>query len=199
MIDKLPNQNTDNTGNYKEIIDEINEKMNKAVTCMNIEFSNIHTGRATTTLVDNIVVDCYETQNQLNLLANITCPEVRMIIIQPYDISIINNIKNAILKANLGVNPISDGKILRLPLPELSEERRLFLVKQIIAISEKYKVNIRNIRREYNDIIKKMEKDKVISKDSYETQLDEIQKLTNQFITNIDNILNSKKEELINM
>ena len=191
------NTNDFDFNNYDNIISKVHDKMNQIIEHMQTDFIKIHSSKISIGLIDNISIECYNTKMQLKTISNITSTNNKTLIIQPYDISIKDNIKKAIIKANIGANPIDDGATIKLLIPELSEERRLALVKQTISISENVKVNIRYIRRDYNEIAKKYQKHKKISEDNLETILTNIQKTTNECINKIDKLVNIKKIGLI--
>ena len=157
----------------------------------------IRTGRASASLVEEIMIDYYGTSTPLNQLASISIPESRLITIQPWDPSVLGNIEKAILKSDLGLTPTNDGKIIRISIPALTEERRKELVKMVHKIGEEAKVAIRQIRRDANEKLKKMKKDKEISEDQFHRGQEEVQKNTDQFIQKVDEILKKKEEEIM--
>ena len=180
----------------KEVIKKCEEKMTK--TCENLdgEFSNIRAGRANPHILDKITVDYYGAPTPLQQVANVTVPEARMIQIQPWEASLIKEIQKAILSSDLGLNPNTDGKIIRLVLPELTEERRKELVKDVKKKGEAAKVAVRNIRRDANDAYKKLAKQDV-SEDEIKELEDKIQKLTDKFVKNIDKAVEEKSKEIL--
>ena len=180
-----------------ENIQETKEKMEKVIEALQKELSQIRTGRATTTLLDGIKVECYGQQMPLNQVASISVPEVRLLVIQPWDKTIIGTIEKAILKSDLGLNPVNDGHFIRLPIPTLTEERRKELVKLVRKFGEEYKVSLRNIRRELNDKLKKLEKDKVIREDELYRLQDESQKITDESIKKVDELVEKKEQEIM--
>ncbi len=182
---------------YLDVHKEAEEKMKKTVTVYKEELQGIRAGRANPALLDKITVDYYGTSTPLKQVASITAPEPRLLVIQPWDINLIPVIEKEILKSDLGLNPSNDGKIIRLPIPMLTEERRKELVKLVRKTSEDAKIAIRNTRREANDKIKKMEKDKEISEDERKMAEEEIQKITDKFIAEIDELTSKKEEELL--
>lgn len=182
---------------YLDVHKEVEEKMKKTVTVYKEELQGIRAGRANPALLDKITVDYYGTSTPLKQLASITAPEPRLLVIQPWDINLIPVIEKEILKSDLGLNPSNDGKIIRLPIPMLTEERRKELVKLVRKTSEDAKIAIRNTRREANDKIKKMERDKEISEDERKMAEEEIQKITDKFIAEIDELTSKKEEELL--
>ena len=171
--------------------------MKKAVRALEDEFKTIRTGRASAALFDNIRVDYYEQKVPLNQVATISVPEARLVIIQPWDRSVLSEIEKAIQKSELSVNPNNDGKVIRISIPPLTEERRKDLVKLAKNVAEKSRVTVRNIRRDVNDELKKMQKDSEISEDSAKRGMDEIQKLTDSFIEQINSVLEGKEKEIM--
>ena len=183
----------DNLLNYTE------DHMSKAIKVMKDDFAAIRTGKASPALVEGILVDYYGTPTKLKELAGITTPEAKLIVIQPWDPSCVPLIEKAILTSNLGISPVSDGKILRLPMPELSEERRKKLAKQVKTRAEDSKIAIRNIRRDSNDIAKKAKKNSEITEDDLSDMLEDIQELTNNYIKKVDEIVKEKEQELMKL
>ncbi len=181
----------------KEILDQSREKMNKAVQAYIRELATIRAGRANASLLDRITVEYYGVDTPLNQLAGISVPEPRMLVVQPYDKSIIGEIEKAILKSDLGVNPTTDGNVIRIVIPPLTEERRKELAKLVKKDSEEAKVAIRNIRRDANEELKKLEKNGEISKDDLHSYTDDVQKLTDEFIAKIDKLTKEKEEEIM--
>lgn len=180
-----------------KLISDMHEKMGKSIEAFRRELSKIRTGRASLSIFDGIKVDSYGSQMPLNQVASITIPENRLIVVQPWDMQIINVIEKAILKANIGLNPVSDGKVIRLSIPQLTEERRKDLVKQVKKIGEEFKVAMRNYRRDTIDHAKKMKKDKEISEDDLFALQDSAQKETDVFIKQIDDALVEKEKEVM--
>jgi len=180
-----------------KIISEMRDKMAKSIDAYRRELTKIRTGRASLSIFDGIKVTSYGIQMPLSQVATITIPENRMIVIQPWDMQIISVIEKAIMKANIGLNPVSDGKVIRLAIPQLTEERRKDLVKQVKKISEEFKVQIRNCRRDAIDIAKKMKKDKEISEDDLFTLQESAQKETDVFIKQIDDSIEEKEKEVM--
>lgn len=176
---------------------ETQQRMQKVIDSFKKEISRIRTGRATPSLLDGIQVDYYGSQVPVNQVANISVPDARMIVIQPWEKSMLTVIEKAIQVSNLGLNPQNDGNLLRLPIPPLSEERRKEIFKSCKKIGEDSKVAIRNIRRDANDRMKKEEKDKLITQDEEKKGMDEIQKTTDRFIKMIDDLLVQKEKEVM--
>ncbi len=172
-------------------------KMEKTLSSLKTDLNKIRTGRASLALFDDIRVDYYGTPTPLNQMATLSVPEPRLITIQPWDTSIIGDIEKAILKSELGVTPMSDGKILRINIPRLTEERRKELVKVVKKIAEGTKVAIRNIRREGNEQFKGLEKNKKISQDQLHQLMEKVQKSTDQYIEKVDAVLAAKEKEIL--
>ena len=179
------------------MIDTAKESMADAVSFCKKEFSHIRAGKATPALLDHIKVLYYGAQTPLNQLATVSAPEPRLLVVQPYDKTVIVDIEKAIMASSLGLNPNNDGQIIRIPLPMLSEERRLELVKQAREIAEKARVSIRNSRRDANDEIKKTVQEESLPEDSRFEAEDLVQKETDSHIKTIDTILATKEEEIL--
>ncbi len=178
-------------------IAEFSDKMTKSFENYIQDLARIRTGRASLSVLDDVRVDAYGSAMPLNQVASLTLPENRMIAIQPWDMQLIGAIEKAIHKADLGLTPVNDGKIIRITIPQLTEERRKELVKQVRKTSEEYRVAIRNIRREANEIFKKLKKDKEISEDDQFKLQDEVQKITDNFIKKIDEAMAEKEKEVM--
>jgi ribosome recycling factor len=163
------------------------------------KLGNVRTGRANVGLLDAVHVDYYGTATPLNQMASVAVPEPQLITVQPWDISQVNAVEKAIIAANLGLNPSNDGKIIRLPVPPLNEERRKQLAKQVHEIAEDHRVAIRNVRHAANDTLKKQLKDKAISEDDERNGLDQIQKLTNTYIGKLDELAKNKESEIMSV
>jgi ribosome recycling factor len=181
----------------QRILSNLEEKMNKTLNSLQGDFNKVRTGRASLALFDDIRVDYYGTPTPLKQMATLSVPESRLIIIQPWDLQMIGEIEKAILKSELGVTPANDGKVIRLTIPRLTEERRRELVKVIKKMGEQGKVAVRNIRRDANEELKDMEKEKLISQDELHQHLDKIQKVTDGFIGKIDETLSTKEKEIL--
>jgi len=173
------------------------DKMKKAVKALEDEFKTIRTGRASAALFENIRVDYYEQKVPLNQVATISIPEARLVIIQPWDRSVLPEIEKAIQKSELSVNPNNDGKVIRIAIPPLTEERRKELAKVAKNIAEKSRVSIRNIRRDTNEELKKQEKDSKLSEDQAKRGMDEVQKLTDKYIEEVNSVLAKKDKEIM--
>jgi len=181
----------------KEARKKAAEKMDHAVEALKKEFASVRTGRASLALLDGIKVDYYGTPTPLQQLASLSVPESRQIAIQPWDPKVITEIEKAIMKSELGLTPTNDGKVIRITMPTLTEERRKQLVKVVKKNAEDAKVAVRNIRRDINDEIKKLEKEKHLSEDDTKKSLDEVQKLTDSCIKKIDEALAHKEKEIM--
>ena len=181
----------------KELKRKAVEKMDHSIEALKKEFASVRTGRASLALLDGIKVDCYGTPTPLQQVASLSVPESRQIAIQPWDQKIISDIEKAIMKSDLGLTPTNDGKVIRINIPSLTEERRKQLVKVVRKNSEDAKVAVRNIRRDVNDEIKKLEKEKHLSEDDTKKSLDEIQKSTDSYVKKIDEILMHKEKEIM--
>jgi len=180
-----------------EILSEMRQKMNKTAEALERDFRRIRTGRASTALLEGIKVDCYDTQMPLEQVASIAVPESRLITIQPWDLSIIGDIEKAILKSELGLTPANDGKIIRISIPPLTEERRKELARLAKKMAEENRISIRNLRREANEMFKDLKTEKEISEDEFFKSQDDVQKITDQFIKKIDEITSRKEKEII--
>ncbi len=172
-------------------------KMKKAIESFRNELNKVRTGKASSTLLDGIKVNYYGSIVPLNQAASVSVPEPRLITIQPWDKSMVNEIEKTILTSNLGLTPINDGHIIRLPIPPLTEERRLELVKQTKRMGEEIKVSIRNSRREANELLKKAEKDHDISEDDSHRGQNKVQELTDEYTKKVDDMLKIKEKEIM--
>jgi ribosome recycling factor len=178
-------------------MEQMKEKMASSVEALKRELTKFRTGRASLALLDGITVDAYGSKMPLNQVGTVTIPESRMIVIQPWDPQTLTAMEKAILASDLGLNPISDGKVIRLNIPQLTGERRKELVKQVKKTAEEYRVAIRNVRREANDELKNMKRDKEISEDDMFRLQDEAQKETDNYIRQIDEIAAGKEKEVM--
>ena len=181
----------------KQVISSTKDRMTKAIQSYTRELASIRAGRASASLLDRITVDYYGAPTPVNQMAGITTPEARLLVIQPYDKSILSEIEKAILKSDLGLNPTNDGQVIRIAIPQLTEERRKELVKVVKKESEEAKVALRNIRRDANDSLKKLEKNGEITEDALRGYSDDVQKLTDEFIQKIDQITKDKEKEIL--
>jgi ribosome recycling factor len=173
------------------------DRMKKAVKALHEEYNTIRTGRASSALFDKVKVDYYGNPTPLNQVATISVPEARLVVIQPWDKSIVNDIEKAIQKSELSVNPMNDGKVIRISIPPLTEERRKEYVKMAKNMAEQSRVSIRNIRRDANDELKNSQKSGDISEDEAKRGEDEIQKLTDTYIEEINKVLEEKEKEIM--
>ena len=180
-----------------EVIDQVKEKMGASVDALKRELIKIRTGRASLGLLDGIKVDAYGSMLPVDQVGTLTIPESRMIVIQPWDPQMLAVIEKAILSSDLGLTPANDGKVIRLTIPQLTEERRKELVKQVKKVAEDFKVAVRNLRREANDTLKKMKKNKDISEDDMFRLQEEAQKATDDSIQQIDEIAAGKEKEVM--
>lgn len=180
-----------------DVYKETQAKMNKTIEATKGEMAAIRSGRASSAILDHVTVEYYGSQLPINQAATISVPEPRLILIQPWDKSVLPAIEKAILKSSLGLNPSNDGNVIRLPIPTLTEERRKELDKVVKRKAEDGRVSIRNIRRDTNELLKKMEQDKDISEDDLKHGKEKIQKLTDEAASQIDKILAAKEKELL--
>jgi len=183
--------------NIDTIVEDLTEKMDNGINHYKKVLDGLRTGKASPNLVQDIMVDAYGSKMRLRDIANINTPDARTINIQPYDKTVMADIEKAIIMADIGINPINDGQLIRLPMPELSEERRKDMVKMVKTSAEEHKVEMRNIRREGNDFAKKSEKNHEITEDDLKLYLDDIQKLTDNKIKEIADIAVAKEKELM--
>jgi ribosome recycling factor len=181
----------------KDILHDTGEKMRRTQEAVMREFSEVRTGRASPSLVEGIRVEYYGTSTPLKQLATISTPDARLIVIQPWDISILAEVEKAILRSSLGITPTNDGKLIRISIPQLSKERREELAKLVKKMAEDGRISIRTIRRDAVEAARNLEKDKTITEDDRFRAQDEIQKLTDRYIERIDQILKDKEEELM--
>ncbi len=183
----------------KDVIKETRPRMEASVEDLRRKLATIRTGRAAVQLLDPVTVEYYGTPTPLTQLASVHAPEPNMLTVQAWDASQLKQIESAIRAADLGLNPTNDGKIIRVPVPALTEERRKQLAKQVHDIAEEHRTAIRNVRRDPNERLKKMLKDKAISEDEERDGLDEIQKLTNTFINRVDELAKTKEQEILSV
>lgn len=181
----------------KEIYASHEDRMKKAIEVLRREYSSLRAGRATTGLLDRITVDYYGASSPINQVANISIPEPRTIVIQPWDKKTLPVIEKAILKSDLGLTPNNDGMVIRLILPQLTQQRRQELTKGVHKLAEDSRVAIRNLRRDANDELKKIEKDKTASEDDVKKAQEEIQKLTDKYIKEADHVMLAKEKEIM--
>lgn len=183
----------------QHVVKDLEARMQAAVDLLGREFSGVRTGRANAALLDNIRVEAYGTMTPINQMASVSVPDPKTIVIQPWDASQTGNIERAIHKSDLGITPSSDGKVIRLVMPALTEERRKQLAKSVGKYAEDARVAIRNVRREANDKLKAMAKDKHISQDDERRGHDAIQKATDKFIAKVDELAKKKEQEVLSM
>ncbi|MGH7782721.1 MAG: ribosome recycling factor [Candidatus Binatia bacterium] len=182
-----------------DVMKDTGPKMDGVVEDFKRKLSNVRTGRATVGLLDTVSVDYYGTPTPLNQMASVAVPEPQLMTVQPWDMSQLGAVEKAIIAANLGLNPSNDGKVIRLPVPPLNEERRKQLAKQVSEIAEDHRVAVRNIRHSSNDALKKLLKDKTISEDDERSGLDQVQKQTNTYIGKIDELAKNKETEIMSV
>ena len=178
---------------------EIKEKMDKSIDNLTEKFSEVRAGRANPAVLNKVKIDYYGTPTPINQVAGVSVPEARLIVIQPWDMSILKEIEKAILASDIGINPNNDGKVIRLAFPELTEERRKEIVKDIKKMAEDCKVSIRNVRREGMDLAKKLQKDGEMTEDELKSAENKIQELTDKSIEEIDKLLDSKEKEIMSI
>lgn len=181
----------------KELIKSAEEKMSKTIDSLKAELATVRAGRANPSILNKISVDYYGTPTPINQIAAISVPDPKTIVIQPWDASVLKEIEKAILTSELGINPVNDGKIIRIIIPPLTEERRKALVKDIHKMAENSKVAVRNIRRDFMDKLKTMKKDSAITEDELKDGENLLQKTTDKFVKAIDDILKEKEQEIL--
>lgn len=182
-----------------DIIKDTKARMKKSIDSLSRELANISAGRANSNLLNGVTVDYYGAPTPIQQLASINVPEARLLVISPYDKGSVEDIEKAINAANLGVNPTSDGEVIRITVPALTEERRKELFKEVKKIGENAKVSVRNIRRDVNDTLKKQEKDGELTEDDLKTQTDNVQKATDDLIKEIDQLVDDKEEDIMSV
>jgi len=181
----------------KETIDDMKKAMNKSIDSLRRELAKVRTGRASVSLLDSIMVDYYGTMTPVNQMATVSAPESRLITIQPWDATAIEYIEKAILTSDLGLNPNNDGKLIRLSIPPLTEETRRDMVKLAKKYAEDSRISVRNARRDANELLKSLEKEKEISEDELKRAQDEVQKITDEYIKNVDSIIKNKETDIM--
>src|SRR4026207_506772 len=181
----------------KEEIVQIRKRMEGAIEDIRKELASIRTGRASISILDSIQVDYYGVPTPINQVAQMTTPDATLITVQPYDVSLVGPVEKAIRASDLGLNPSNDGRLIRIPIPPLTEERRKTLAKHVHKVLEDHRTAVRNIRRDGNDHLKKMLKDKTISEDEEKTSLDETQKLTDDYIRKLEEVARGKEAEIM--
>jgi len=180
-----------------EVLTELRKEMEGTITAIRRDMSRTRTGRASTALLDGITVDYYGAKTPLNQLASMNAPEPRLLVIQPFDRSAINEIERAILQSDLGLVPQNDGKLVRVPIPELTEERRKDLVKHIRKVAEEFRVSLRSHRRDANDLLKELEKDGEITEDELRRGQEKTQELTKDYTERLEKVLKAKEDEIM--
>ena len=184
---------------YQQVLKACEEKMKKSLEVLTQEFSTIRTGKASTSMVEGLLVDCYGSQMKLKEVAGITTPEPRMILVQPWDPTQIPFIEKSVMSSGLGLQPMNDGKVIRLPIPELSQERRESLIKVVKKTAEDARISLRNIRRDTNTLIQKMQKEGKITEDEKFTGEKKTQERTDHYIKAIDDHLKHKEKEILSI
>ncbi len=179
------------------LLKDVEARMNGAIETLTREFASVRTGRASTALLDSVRVDYYGTPTPVNQLATVSAPDARTLVIQPWEQSQLKAIEKAILASDLGLTPVNDGRVIRLTLPPLTEERRKQLAKHVHRLAEEARVAIRNVRREANDKLRAMARDKKVSEDEERRGHDQIQKTTDRFIARVDELLKKKEQEIL--
>ena len=185
------------TAPVDEIVESTEERMMDAVDAMQRDFAGFRSGKASPALVEGLSVEYYGTTTRLRDIAGITAPEPKLLVIQPWDQNAIRGIEKAILSSDLGISPVSDGRVIRLPIPELSEERRRDLARLVKHRAEEARVEVRNARRDGNDVCRKAQKSSDITQDDLGDMLKDIQKLTDEYVEQIDGLLAAKEQELM--
>ncbi|MEY9969864.1 ribosome recycling factor [Lysinibacillus sp. RC46] len=181
----------------KQVLEQAKEKMNKTIAAFSRELSSIRAGRANAALLDRITVDYYGAPTPINQLGGVSVPEARLLVITPYDKTILGEIEKAIMKSDIGITPTNDGSVIRLMIPALTEDRRKDLVKQVKKEAEDAKIAVRNVRRDANDDLKKLEKAGEITEDDLRGYGEDIQKLTDDFIVKVDQVAKEKEKEIL--
>ena len=180
-----------------DVIEDLRKEMERTLNALRKDFARTRTGRASVALLEGITVEYYGTRTPLNQVAGLSAPEPRLLVVQPYDKSVLHDVEKAILQSDLGLVPVNDGKILRVPIPELTEERRRELVKHVRKVAEEYRVSMRNHRRDALDLLKTLEKDKEITEDELHRAQEKIQETTHTFIERVDQVVKSKEAEIM--
>jgi ribosome recycling factor len=183
----------------KDVIKEARPRMEAVIEDVRRKLATVRTGRAAVSLLDNVLVEYYGTLTPLSQMASVHVPEPQMLTVQPWDQTQLGAIEKAVRAADLGLNPSNDGKLVRIPIPPLTEERRKQLAKQVHEIAEEHRTAIRNLRRDSNDRLKKLLKDKTISEDAERDGLEEVQKMTNNYIGKVDELMKTKEVEILSV
>ena len=180
-----------------EVLESTKQDMEKTVAALRKDLSHIRTGRASTALLENITIDYYGTRTPVNQVATLSVPDASLIVVQPFDKSLIGAIEKAIKSSDLGLNPLNDGKLIRVPIPALTEERRKDLVKHVKKLAEDYRVSVRSHRRDSLEMVKELEKDKEITEDDKRHAAEKIEHLTKEYVEKVDQVLKSKEDEIM--
>ena len=180
-----------------EVLDSTRQDMEKTVGAFKKELSHVRTGRASTALLEGITVDYYGTKTPLNQLATLSAPEPTLLVVQPYDKSVIGAVEKAIKASELGLNPLNDGKLIRVPIPPLTEERRRDLVKHVKKLAEDYRVSVRNHRRDSLEMLKELEKEKDITEDDRRHAAEKVEALSKEYVERMDKVLKGKEDEIM--
>lgn len=180
-----------------QVLEDLKKEMEQTLDAMRKDLAKVRTGRASVSLIEGILVEYYGNRTPLNQLAALSAPEPRLLLVQPYDRSTMASVEKAIYQSDLGLTPVNDGKVIRVPIPELTEERRKDLIRHIRKAAEDYRVSLRNHRRDANEHVKKMQKDKQIAEDEARTTQDKVQKTTEEYIEKLDKMLKVKEDELM--
>lgn len=178
-------------------IDDCKKEMEQTLAAFKRDLARLRTSRATTALLDGIVVDYYDARTPLNQLASLSAPEPRLLVIQPFDRSVIGDIERAIFQSDLGLTPINDGKLIRIPIPELTEERRRDLVKHVKKMAEEFRVSVRNHRRDTIEMLKELNKEKELDDDELKKSQERVEQLTKEYVEKVDKALKAKEEEIM--
>ncbi len=181
----------------EELIESLKSDMEKVISQLSREYDRVRTGRATTALLEGIRVDYYGSSMPINQVANISIPEPRLLTIQPWDKGVMGEIEKAVLRSELGLTPMNDGKVIRIAIPPLTEERRKELVKVVRKMAEERKVDLRNHRREANESLKELKKEKLITEDEMFRHQEEVQKITDSYVEKVDALLRNKEKEIL--
>lgn len=179
------------------VIDDCKQEMEQTVTAFKRELGRLRTSRASTSLLEGIVVEYYGARTPLNQLASLTAPEARLLIIQPFDRTAISDIERAIFQSDLGLTPVNDGKIIRIPIPELTEQRRKDLVKHVKKIAEEFRVSVRAHRHDAIDMLKELHKEKELADDDLKKSQERVEALTKEYVEKVDKVLKAKEEEIM--
>lgn len=180
-----------------QVLEDLKKEMEQTLDAMRKDLAKVRTGRASVSLIEGVLVEYYGNRTPLNQLAALSAPEPRLLLVQPYDRSTMASVEKAIYQSDLGLTPVNDGKVIRVPIPELTEERRKDLIRHIRKAAEDYRVSLRNHRRDANEHVKKMQKDKQIAEDEARATQDKVQKTTEEYIEKLDKMLKVKEDELM--